>query len=190
MPDVPDPSAPAFLWLDMEMTGLDPEECVILEVAAVVTDAHLRRLDTLEAVVYQPEAVLAGMDEWNVRTHTKSGLLARVPSGRPLADVEADMCRLVSRYFGDEPAVLAGNSIGQDRKFVDRYMPRLAARLHYRMLDVSSFKVMIGARWGLKYDKAQRHRAVEDIGESIDELAYYLGFFAVPSSEPKPNKAQ
>ncbi len=164
----------------MEMTGLDPETCVVLEVAAVVTDVELRPLEEFSAIVRQPPEELAKMDEWNTRTHGGSGLAAAVASGRPLADVEADLVAFVGRHFGEEPAVLCGNSIGQDRRFVERYMPDLAARLHYRVVDVSSFKEVLRRRYGLTYKKRQAHRAIDDIRESLAELAFYLEGFSPP----------
>jgi oligoribonuclease len=169
-----------LLWLDMEMTGLDPETCVILEVAAIATDPGLVRLGTFDEVVRQPKSALDAMDRWNTRTHTASGLAAKVADGLPLEVVETDLLAFVDAHFdAEEGVILCGNSITQDRKFVDRYMPRLAARLHYRMIDVSSFKEMLGRRFNLEFRKAQRHRALDDIEESIDEMAHYLSHFRI-----------
>jgi oligoribonuclease len=160
------------------MTGLDPETCVILEVAAIATDPGLRPLGVFDEVVRQPDEVLAGMDDWNTRTHTASGLVGRVPHGKDLAEVETALLDFVGNHFEPtSPVVLCGNSIGQDRKFIDRYMPRLADRLHYRMIDVSSFKEMLHRRFGVEFKKAQRHRALDDIRESIAEMQHYLEAF-------------
>lgn len=180
-----DSSAPGRLfWIDMEMTGLDPETCVILEVAAVVTDVDLDEIAEFEAVVRQPHEALAAMDEWNTRTHTKSGLVAKVPQGRELAEVDADLVALVDAHFPDERVVLCGNSVGQDKRFVDRYMPGLAGRLHYRVIDVSSFKELFTRKWpNVTFKKQQDHRALGDIRESVAELAYYMTGVSEPGSE-------
>jgi len=177
-------SAPANLfWLDMEMTGLDPETCVIIEVAAIVTDVELNELAEYEAVVRQPPEALAAMDEWNTRTHTKSGLAAAVPGGRELAEVEAELVALADAHFPRERIVLCGNSVGQDKRFVDAYMPNLAARLHYRVIDVSSFKELFTRKWpAVSFKKLQDHRALGDVRESIAELAYYLSGVTEPVS--------
>lgn len=184
-----EPTTPTgnLLWLDLEMTGLDPETCVIIEVAAVVTDAAFVPLADFEAVVFQPPEALAAMDEWNTRTHGQSGLTERIPHGRPLTEVEDDLLALVRANFaaGERP-VLCGNSIGQDRKFIDRYMPRFAEALHYRMIDVSSFKEMLGRRGVAAFRKQQRHRALDDVQESIDELTHYLSFFSFGSAPDAP----
>lgn len=157
----------------MEMTGLDVERERVIEVAAIVTDIEFKELDTYHAIVKQPGEFLARMDDWNKQHHGESGLTALVPNGRDPADVEQDLLRLIAKHFG-EPAVLAGNSIGQDRLFINRYFPKLAAKLHYRMLDVTAWKIMFNARYGIKYEKKNSHRAVDDIRESIAELALYL----------------
>jgi oligoribonuclease len=172
-----------LLWVDMEMTGLDVNRERIIEVAAIVTSLELEELESYEAVVQQPQSFLDAMDEWNKKHHGESGLTARVPQGRPQESVEDDLLGMVARHFGDrapDRPVLAGNSIMQDRLFIDRYMPRLAARLHYRMVDVTSWKILMVERFGLHYDKEKAHRALGDIRESIGELKYYLQYVAVP----------
>lgn len=166
-----------LFWLDMEMTGLDAEKEKILEVAVLVTDHNLTPFGSLETVVFQPPEILATMDEWCRKTHGKSGLVDRVPTGISEASLDGRLCALLDAP--DCPKgrpILAGNSIAQDRKFVDRYLPQFAARLHYRMLDVSSFKIIFEHRLGLKYKKQNKHRALDDIRESIAELQYYLSF--------------
>jgi oligoribonuclease len=166
-----------FLWLDMEMSGLDVNSCRILEVAAIVTDQDFQLLESYEAIVYQPPEVLAAMDEWCKENHGKSGLTAAVAQGKPEAQVEKEMLELVNRHFSSaERPVLCGNSIGQDRKFIDAYWPTLAKRLHYRMLDVTSFKIIFGSKWKIDYQKKGSHRALDDIQESIAELKHYLSF--------------
>ena len=165
----------------MEMTGLDVQKCVILEVAAIVTDVNFTPLTSYHAVVYQPPEVLAGMDAWCTETHGKSGLTAAVAKGAPLAEVEKQLLDIVERYWmGTDRPVLAGNSIGQDRKFIDAYMPLLGARLHYRLLDVSSYKVVFNDRFGIQYEKRGAHRALDDILESIAELTLYLSHVRAP----------
>lgn len=161
----------------MEMTGLDPETCVIIEVAAVVSDIQLNILQQYATAVFQPADQLAAMDAWCTQTHTESGLLKRIPEGKSLAEVENQLLKLIETHFDtDQRVILCGNSIGQDRKFIDRYMPQLARRLHYRMIDVSSFKEVFRDRYGVEFKKDNKHEALADILESIKELTYYLQF--------------
>jgi len=171
-----------LLWIDMEMTGLDPTRQVILEVAAIVTDLELTtELDTYEAVLRQPQSYLDAMDNWNKTHHGESGLAAKVPHGKDPSAVEDDLIQLVEKHFtGGERAIIAGNTISQDRSFIERHMPRLEPKLHYRMLDVTAWKVVMGPRYGLKYDKKKAHRALDDIRESLGELRFYLQHVVVP----------
>jgi len=164
-----------IVWLDLEMTGLNPQKHRITEVAAIVTDWDFAELASFEAVVHQPPHVLAEMDDWPRRQHGISGLLEKIPSGMPEKDAEAEVLRLVKAYFKpDEPVLLAGNSIHTDRQFIRHWWPQLEARLHYRMLDVSSWKVVMIGKYGIEFSKAESHRALDDIRESIAELQYYL----------------
>jgi len=170
-----------FLWIDMEMSGLDVEKCHILEVAAIVTNENFESLEEFQAIVYQPDSVLDAMDTWCKETHGKSGLTEAVKKGELEAQVEQKLVSLVDRYFpATEKLVLCGNSIGQDRKFIDKYMPLLAKRLHYRMVDVTSFKEIFRTKYSLEYKKANSHRALDDIHESINELRYYLSYVQAP----------
>lgn len=169
-----------IFWADLEMTGLNPCRAVILEFAGIITNLDLEILDQIEAVVHQPPEELAKMNEWNLRTHTESGLLDRVPRGKPLDEVETRVIEFLSPHFPDSKPILAGNSIHQDRKFIDRHMQRLAELLHYRMLDVSSFKEIFNHRYHISFKKNNAHKAMEDIIASIDELKFYLGFIKVP----------
>ena len=164
-----------LFWLDMEMTGLDVQKEVIIEVAAIVTDLNFKELETFETVVKQPQKYLESMDAWNTEHHKKSGLTAKVPNGMEPDQVEAKLVDMVKKHFPEpkDRPVLAGNSIMQDRLFIDRYMPDLAARLHYRMVDVSSWKVIINNKFKYVYQKSNKHRALEDIRESIQELRHY-----------------
>ena len=169
-----------IFWADLEMTGLDPKDSVIIEFAGIVTDLRLKQLDHYEAVVFQPQEELDKMDEWNQNTHGGSGLLARIPKGKQLEQVEDEVLVLLNRHFEPGTSILAGNSIYQDRRFIDEYMPRLSAFLHYRMLDVSSFKQVFKFMYGVTFEKGNSHRAMDDITESIGELAHYLEHVKAP----------
>jgi oligoribonuclease len=168
-----------LLWMDMEMTGLDVEKEAIIEVAAVVTDYDLNRLDTYEAVVNQPKTLLDAMDDWNKKHHSESGLLAKIPYGKNLDQVEEDLLKLVNKHWPkpekkDDMPILAGNSVAQDRAFLTKYMKELNSKIHYRMLDVTSWKIIFNEKYNLKYEKKNSHRALEDIFESIEELRFYM----------------
>lgn len=164
-----------LLWIDMEMTGLEVEREVVIEIAAIVTDIQLKELGEYHAVVQQPKEFLDRMDDWNKQHHGSSGLTALVPNGKEPSAVEEDLLKFVAQHF-TEPAVIAGNSISQDRLFINKYFQRLNNKLHYRMLDVTAWKIMMSERFGLKHDKKNSHRAVDDIRESIAELNFYLSF--------------
>ena len=171
-----------LIWLDMEMSGLSPDNDRILELAAVVTDAELNVLaESPVLVVHQSEAVLTGMDAWNQSTHSRSGLIGKVKSST--LDEEAAsaiMLEFLKQHVPAGKSPMCGNSICQDRRFMARYMPELEAYFHYRNLDVSVFKEL-ARRWrptiysGFK--KASKHEALADIYESIDELKYYREHF-------------
>lgn len=164
-----------LLWVDLEMTGLDPKQHVIIEVAAVITDFNFNVLGQYEALVLQPEAKLTAMDPWAQNQHDTSGLTDKVRAhGVSELEVERQLDDLIATHFGDEPAVLAGNSIYNDRVFIKQYWKSVEQRLHYRMLDVSSLKVFMQGRYGLEYKKGDGHRAQGDIEASIAELKYYL----------------
>jgi oligoribonuclease len=162
-----------LFWIDLEMTGLDVAKEVVIEAAVIVTDVQLVELDTYETVVRQPQSYLDAMDAWNTEHHGRSGLTAKVPTGREPSLVEDDLIALVARHF-TAPAVIAGNSIAQDRLFINRYFTRFAAKLHYRMLDVTSWKIMMAARFGIEFEKKKAHRALDDIRESLAEMRFYL----------------
>jgi oligoribonuclease len=172
-----------YLWIDMEMSGLDVSKCRILEVAAIVTDRNFAPLETYHAVIFQSPEVLAAMDAWCTENHAKTGLTAAVAKGLPEPQVEQELLQLISRHWPEKDRpILAGNSISQDRKFIDAYMKSLSQRLHYRMLDVSSFKIVFNDRYGVRYEKQGTHRALDDIRESIAELNLYLGHVKTPSA--------
>ncbi len=166
-----------LIWLDMEMTGLDPDICVPIEVAIIVTDSNLAELGSMEGVVHQPDTALASMDDFVRKMHTHNGLLDKVRAAtESLAEVEERMCALVKNHVAPGGGVLAGNSIHTDRRFVDRYFPRLAKLLHYRMVDVSSLKELVRRWYGedaLFAKPESDHTALRDIRTSIAELAHY-----------------
>lgn len=175
-------SKKCLFWVDLEMTGLDDAVDTILEVAIVITDVDLKPVETYHRIVYQPQDVLDRMNDWCKKTHGESGLTAAVPNGTPLATVEKEMIELINRHYSTkERVVIVGNSVGNDRRFIDRYMPEVAKRLHYRLIDVSSFKEIFRDRYGLSFEKKNTHRAIDDILESIHELEFYLSFVKPPA---------
>lgn len=169
-----------LLWLDMEMTGLDVNKEVVIEVACIITDLNFKELETFETVVKQPQRYLDSMDAWNTEHHGKSGLTAKVPHGMEPSGVEFRLCSMIDKHFPQwqtdkkKKPILAGNSIMQDRLFIEKYFPQIAERLHYRMLDVSSWKILFNNKFERVYHKQNAHRALDDIRESIGELRYYL----------------
>lgn len=171
-------SSTKLLWVDLEMTGLDVNEHVIIEVAAIVTDWQFKTLATYEAVIHQSEDVVARSNSWAYKQHTESGLLSRVKSeGKSEQQVIHELADVIRTEFGDEPAVLAGNSIHNDRIFIKKYWPEVDALLHYRMLDVSSWKLLLRGKYGVDFEKADTHLAADDIRASIAELEFYLQWF-------------
>jgi oligoribonuclease len=169
-------------WLDMEMTGLDPDRDRIIEVAIVITNAQLETLaEAPVLVVHQDESVLAAMDDWNKSTHGRSGLLERVRGSRLAeSDVEEQMIAFLAAHLPARTSPMCGNSICQDRRFLARWMPRLEAYFHYRNLDVSTLKEL-ARRWRPELAKGVtkqgKHEALADIHESIDEMKYYREHF-------------
>jgi len=167
-----------LVWIDLEMTGLDPDRDVIIEIATIVTDSQLNIIaEGPVMAVRQSEAVLATMDEWNVKQHGGSGLLQRVRNSEfSAADAERLTMEFLRQYVPERGSPMCGNSICQDRRFLYRGMPALEKFFHYRNLDVSTIKELV-RRWapdvfnGLK--KSGAHLALDDIRESIDELRYY-----------------
>lgn len=166
-----------LLWVDLEMTGLNAQTDVILEVAAIVTDMNFVRLGSYESIIHQPDDKLDGMTEWPKSQHSRSGLTERVKNAKQSEpQVVAEFAAFIRQHFGDEPAILAGNSIHNDRIFIHKWWPEVEALLHYRMLDVSSFKILMQGTYGVTYEKSDSHRAKGDIEESIAELVFYLNW--------------
>lgn len=173
-----------LIWIDMEMTGLDPDKDRIIEVAIVVTDGQLNFIaESPVLVVFQPNTVLDGMDKWNQSTHAKSGLIDKVKASKLTeTDVEAQLIVFLQQHVSSGTSPMCGNSICQDRRFMARWMPQLESYFHYRNLDVSTFKELV-KRWkpeiasGLK--KEGKHEALADIYDSINELKYYREHFIV-----------
>jgi oligoribonuclease len=167
-----------YLWIDLEMTGLEPEKDKILEVAAIATNTKLEEVARYEATVKVDEELMKSRmvgDFWEKNHESRDGLMAANKDGRPVAEVEKDLLEFLDKNFGKE-VYLAGNSIHQDRKFIEREMPELNSRLHYRMLDVSAWKIYFENSLDRKFVKPENHRALDDINGSIEELKWYLTF--------------
>lgn len=167
-----------MVWLDCEMTGLDPETDVLLEIASIVTDNRLKIVaEGPVLAIRQPERTLNRMNSWCRRQHRKSGLLDRVrESSVSVAAAEQETLRFVRRHCYIRTAPLCGNSIGQDKRFLVKYMPKLHDFFHYQVVDVSTIKQLATRWYGKKHmapDKKESHRALDDIRESIDELRHY-----------------
>lgn len=171
-----------LVWIDLEMTGLDPERCAIVEIATLVTDVDLAVVaEGPNLVIHQPEAVLGAMEDVVRQMHTRSGLLTRIAeSDIALAEAERQTLEFVKQHVGERTSPLCGNSIWKDRQFVERYMPRLDAHLHYRCVDVSSLKELCRRWYPDRFSppkKKESHRALDDIRESIAELRWYRATF-------------
>jgi len=164
------------------MTGLDPLQDVILEVAVEITDFNFKTLASYEAIVQQPQGVVVDRMQknkwWADYPANRDEFVRKLDSGKPSRQVERELCELIEQQFGDEPAVLAGNSIHNDRNFIRQCWPQLDLKLHYRMLDVSAWKVFMQGKYGVQFEKKEIHRAFDDIQASIAELQYYLEWFA------------
>ena len=171
-----------LVWIDCEMTGLDPETDRLIEIAVVITGPGLTpRVEGPVLAIHQSDTVLDAMDAWNKGTHGKSGLITRVKaSALTEAEAEAQVLAFIKHHVPKGGSPLCGNSIGQDRRFLVKYMPKLEAYLHYRNLDVSTLKEL-AKRWRPEvyaaFKKHQRHTALADVHESIDELEHYRAHF-------------
>lgn len=178
-----------LVWMDLEMSGLDPERNTILEIATLVTDNDLHVLHEGPVIaIHHPSCVLEAMDEWNREHHGQSGLTARVLASRiSMAEAEAITLEFVAEHCVRQTAPLCGNSIHQDRRFLSRYMPLLDSYLHYRNIDVSTVKELV-RRWypsgPAAPEKRHSHLALDDIRESIEELRFYRRHFFRSASAP------
>lgn len=181
-----DGKAGNLIWIDLEMTGLDPASDYIIEIATVVTDRNLNEIAAgPELVLRQPKSVMDTMDEWNTRQHGESGLTQRVlESVLSTADAEQQTLEFLRQHVEPRKSPMCGNSICQDRRFMARLMPALEAFFHYRNLDVSTLKVL-AQRWAPEiaagYRKESSHRALEDVRDSIAELHFYRQHFLITS---------
>jgi oligoribonuclease len=186
MSDVDKKAVPTrLLWVDLEMTGLDPAQDVILEVAAEVTDFQFNTLGSYEAIVAQPSNIVAERMQkntwWQGYPANRDEFIRKTSDpavAKPSSQVAEELMALVDQHFGSEPAVLAGNSIYNDRKFIAQWWPKLDQKLHYRMLDVSAWKVFMQGAYGVQFEKRDVHRAFDDIQASMAELQHYLDWFA------------
>jgi oligoribonuclease len=171
-----------LIWIDLEMTGLNPDTDLIIEIATIVTDKELTILAQGPVLaVHQSDAVLAGMDDWNQKHHGQSGLIERVRnSDIDEREAERQTLEFLRKWVPENTSPMCGNSIGQDRRFLYRYMPKLEAYFHYRNVDVSTLKEL-AARWAPEvkngFCKVASHQALDDIKESIEELRYYREHF-------------
>jgi oligoribonuclease len=171
-----------LVWIDCEMTGLDPEKERLLEIAVIVTGPHLSpRIEGPVLVIHQSDELLSQMDRWNKGTHSKSGLIEKVRAcATTEADAQVQILAFLKKYVPKSSSPLCGNTISQDRRFLVKYMPELEAFFHYRNLDVSTLKEL-SRRWKPEvyagFKKQQKHTALADVHESIDELAHYREHF-------------
>ena len=167
-----------LIWIDLEMTGLDTVNDQIIEIATIVTDDQLNEIAVgPELVIGQSKSIIDGMDEWNTKQHAESGLSQRVlKSNRSAAAAESETLRFLKKHVAAGKSPMCGNSICQDRRFMARLMPDLEAFFHYRNLDVSTLKILANTWFpaiAAGYKKESSHRALDDIRDSIAELAYY-----------------
>lgn len=175
-------SASNLIWVDMEMTGLEPDRDYVIEIATIVTDSDLNTLAEGPVIaIHQPDETLAAMDEWNTTHHTRSGLVDRVrASGHDEARATRETIAFLEKWVPERASPMCGNTICQDRRFMARHMPELEAYFHYRNLDVSTLKILAN-RWRSDleggFTKTATHLALDDIRESIEEMRYYRDHF-------------
>jgi oligoribonuclease len=170
-----------LLWLDLEMTGLDIHTDVLLEVAVKVTDFEFNSLAYYESLIKQDPTLVKDLMSknlwWNEFDDNRQAFLKSLPLGKDLKQVESELIEFTSKEIPNEPVVLAGSSIHVDRMFIRKWLPEFDAALHYRMLDVTSWKVIMRGKYDVFFDKKEAHRAEDDIDESIEEIKYYLKWF-------------
>lgn len=167
-----------LLWIDLEMTGLDANKDVILEIAAEITDFTFKPIASYEArVAHDPQVVQDLMKKnvwWESYPENRDDFLSKLQDAIPQDMVRNELTELIKKHFGDEPAILAGNSVHADRSFIEAHWPDVFKLLHYRMLDVTAWKVVMQGKYDIEYVKKETHRAFDDIHESIEELEFYL----------------
>lgn len=169
-----------LLWLDLETGGLDEEKQPIIEVAARATDGLFQTLSEFHRIVFTSEDQQKKFEPEAYQMHKDNGLLDKLADGASVVIVEQAFCVWVEKFWGHEKAILAGNSVHRDLAFIKRWMPNAWKRLHYRVLDVSSFKCLFQLKYGMEYQKNSHHRALEDIDLSMDELKTYIKFLSDP----------
>jgi len=176
-----------LLWIDLETTGLDVNYCLILEVGMIVTDTNLNILDSFSAVIHRTQYDMNHMNDWCRKTHAESGLLTEVRlSGLSQGEVEQQAMQFITKHFGDEKPVAFGSSVHFDKKFIEKHMPSLNRKFHYRIVDVSSFKETLKILFNYEVPMSSaKHRALDDIKGSINEYSKYLDLINVhrPSKE-------
>jgi oligoribonuclease len=186
MPYVMNPKADNLIWVDLEMTGLNPDHDRIIEIATIITDSKLNVIaEGPDYAIHQADAVLEGMDDWNTKQHGLSGLIERVKTSNVTEDqAQAETLEFLMHFVPQKKSPMCGNSICQDRRFLYRWMPKLEQYFHYRNLDVSTLKIL-SQHWAPKifngFKKESQHLAKQDILDSIDELRFYRdNFFKIP----------
>jgi len=177
----------SFVWIDLEMTGLDYNNDVILEIATIVTDPNLNIIATGPSlIIHQPDEILDNMSAWCIETHTKSGLLnASQKSTITTEQAEEETLRFLEQHTTKNNAPLCGNTVWFDKLFLNKEMPLIVDYLHYRVIDVTAFKIVLN-QWAEKdidFPKKNNHRALDDIKESINELIFYRQYFKIPNQE-------
>lgn len=163
-----------LLWVDLEMTGLDPASKRIVEVAAIVTDFDFNELAMYEAIIHQSDEVLEGSDDWVKKTFKENGLMEQIKSSEHQeSEIRTAFAEFIGKNF-TQPAILAGSSIHQDRRFIRQWWPEVESKLHYRMLDVTSLKIYMMGKHKIVMQKPETHRALDDIRGSMREFKEYI----------------